>query len=515
MPHRLLHPRLADGTLRVAVMVLAIGLSACGGGDGSGPAGALPPAGGKPSSGGSGSDGTGSIRVKVTDALGDSVAGASVWVSATDTGLQTGPDGTVLFDKVPAGSSRVCAAHPVRGHTCLAPDPVMVEKGKVLELSRRLEQLAWVDAVAATVLSATVERGGVSPDGRSLDVTLRTAAIGPAYKGSWFVDGKEWGYNRVQVFDCDARTNEALAQLGPRCIRGADGRDASYSFGQVLDLGTARTVRGAALPWAVGLLIDQSDAGLSLRWLPNDPRLFAAKLLSSKLLPGTPLLLAAFASDEPSGSASSLPQRPVTFFPAESPRLLANGPEVIAVLNGLSGRVGGGAPLYEAISAGIDFMAAHAPVGRQRALVVLADGADTTCGTQAQCSTLRRQIIARARDAAVELFLVGGTLTGCTPDWCDKDLADTEPLQLLALEGGFPMVVAEQPSLIPGTELARQWLSGEMVIQDVKLRLNSESAGAFAPGATVMGRLTGANASQCPMGCQVHELDFSVRIPGP
>lgn len=513
MLHRLLPLCLARWPVHVALIAVAIGLSACGGGDGSGSAGGQLPSGGNLPSGQTGSTGSGSIRVSVTDALGEKVAGASVWVSATDTSSLTGPDGTVRFDNVPAGSSRVCAIHPVRGHTCSAPDPVVVENGKLLELSRRLEQLPWVDAVAATVLSATVEPGGVSPDGRSLDVTLRAVVIGPEYMGSWFVDGEEWGYNRVQVYDCTARTGDELAQLGPRCIRGPDGRDASYSFKQVINLGAVRAVQGPAMPWAVGLLIDQSDAGLSPSWLPNDPRLFAAKLLSNKLLPGTPFLLAAFASDEPSGSASSLPQRPVTFFPVESPGFMTNGSEVIAVLNDLSGLVGGGAPLYEAISSGIEFMAANAPVGRQRALVVLADGADTTCGTLAQCSALRREIIDRAKDAAVELFIVGGAGTDCTPDWCAADPAAAEPLQLLAREGGFPIVIAEQPGLIAPMELARQWLSGVMMVQDVSLRLTSETAGAFAPGATLMGKLTGANASQCPMGCQVHELIFSVEIP--
>jgi hypothetical protein len=75
------------------------------------------------------------------------------------------------------------------------------------------------------------------------------------------------------------------------------------------------------------------------------------------------------------------------------------------------------------------------------------------------------------------------------------------------------MVVAGKPRLVSATELARQWLSGEMMVQDLSVRLTSETAGAFAPGATVMGKLTGANASQCPMGCQVHELIFSVEIP--
>ena len=513
MHHRRPPIGLPHGHVHAALIAITIGLSACSGGDGAGPAGGPPPSGGNLPSTETGTSGAGSIRVKVTDALGASVAGASVWVSAAGTSSLTGPDGTVQFDAVPAGSSRVCAIHPVRGHTCSAPDPVVVENGKLLELSRRLEQLPWIDGVAATVLSATVEPGGVSPDGRTLDVTLRTVVIGPEYMGSWFVDGEDWGSNRLQVFDCTARTDDELAQLGPRCIHGVDGRDTSYSFQQVIDLGAVRNVEGPAAPWAVGLLIDQSDAGLSPQWLPNDPRLFAAKLFADRLLPDTPLMLAAFASDEPSGGASNLPQRPVTFFPVESPAFLSSRSEGIALLDELSGQVGGGAPLHDAIASGIEFMAAHAPAGRQRALVVLADGADTTCGTPAQCAALRSEIIGRAQDAAVELFIVGGSGTGCTPDSCPADPADMQPLQLLAREGGFPIVIAEQPGLIAPMQLARRWISGEMLVQDVILRITSETAGAFAPGATVMGKFTGANASQCPMGCQVHELIFSVEIP--
>jgi len=454
--------------------------------------------------------------VKVTDALGESVVGASVWVSATDTKSLTGPDGTVRFDNVPVGNTVVHASHPVRGHAwgdASTNGQIWVEKDKLLEVSRQLKQLPWVDAVSAAVLSATVAPGGVSPDGRTLDVTLRTVVIGPDHMGSWFVDGEDWGYNRIQVYACTARTGDELAQLGPRCIRGVDGRDASYSFERVNDLGTVKSVQGPAIPWAVGLLIDQSDFGLSPGWSPNDPRLFAAKLFSSRVLPGTPLLLSGFASDESSGSASSLPQRPVTFFPARSPGFLTNEPEAIAVLNELSGMVGGGAPLYEAISAGIEFLAANAPAGRQRALLVLADGADTTCGTLAQCAALRRQIIAQAKDAAVQLFIVGGSYGDCTPDWCATDPDDKDALQLLAREGGLPIVMAGQPALISPMELARHWLSGDMTIQDMSLRLTSETPGAFAAGSKVMGKLTGANASQCPMGCQVHELIFSVEIP--
>lgn len=487
---------------RVGALVVAANLSGCGGGGGGdAPSGEPPPSSSPPPAGD-----TGSIRVKVTDALGEIVASANVSVLAASISSVTGPDGTVLLDGVRTGEARICAYSASRGSTCTAPGQVMVEKDKIVDLSLQLE---W-ESTAAAVLSATVDPGGVSADGRSLDVTLRVAVVGPVFDGSWFVDGPGWDYNRLIVLDCGARTGDELVQLGPRCIRGVDGRDTSYSSGRVIDLGTVKAVENPPDPWAVGLLIDQSNAGRFPVWLSNGPDLFAAKVLSDRLLPATPLFLAGFASDEPSGNASLLPRRPVTFFPVESPAFLTSKAGALGVLDNLSALVGGGAPLYAAIAEAVDFMAARSPSDRQRALVVLADGVDTSCGTPARCAALRRDIIDRARDASVQLFVVAEA-GACLPDYegCGKYPANTESALLLAREGGFPIAVGNAD----GLELARQWLSGSMTVQDIRLRLTSDSAGAFAPGATVMGAFTGANASQCPMGCRIHVLSFSVEVP--
>jgi hypothetical protein len=284
----------------------------------------------------------------------------------------------------------------------------------------------------------------------------------------------------------------------------------------VNNLGTAKSIERPEMPSAVGLLIDQSDAGLHQGWLPNDSRLFAAKLFSDRLLPDTPLLLGAFASDEPSGNASGLPQRPLTLFPVESPGFLTSRSQVFGVLNDLPGLVGGGSPLYQAIAEGVDFMAARSPPGRRRALVVLTEGVDTTCGTPAQCAALRRDIFRRAHDAAVELFIVarGSEPEDCIPGWCTGWYPPMAAVSALAREGGIPIVtVPDTTGPSSPMELARQWLSGPMMVQDIRLRLTSDTEGAFAPGATVMGDLTGANPSQCPMGCQAHFFSFTVEIP--
>lgn len=370
---------------------------------------------------------------------------------------------------------------------------------------------------------AGVDPGGVRADGRSLDVTIRVAVPADVPGGSYFGEDSLYG---LVAEDCAARDGDELTQLGPRCIQSADGRDISYSFGGINDRGVLKATDRAPHPTAVGLLIEQGDAGLSSTWMPNEPRLFSAKLFTDGLLPDTRVALAAFASDEASGSASSLPQRPVTFFPVQSPGFSTSKSEAFAVLQNLSSLVGGGAPLYEAVAAGIDFMAANVPDGTRRVLVVLADGSDSTCGTPARCAEFRRDIVARARASAVELFLVGAR--GDAPVDLEEKYGSQGfylakvPLSDLAVEGGYPLAVgvsrnqfslAETADFNSPLELVRHWLAASEKVQDVRVRLTSGVDGAFAPGAVVKGQLLGQNPNECPWYCYTYVLPFRVEIP--
>ena len=511
-----------------AVVAVAIGISACGGGGGSGSGGDSPSSGGNPPPAGpppagSGSAGTGTLYVKVTDAYGEAVGGAYVSVNGSNFafGAQGDAAGLVRIADVPAGQVLVCASHVVRGSDrCGGQRPVTLGKDQVLELSRQLE--VHRGYAAATVIDSRMVEGSLSADGRQLDVVLRIAVTAARPGVSWF-DNRP---GLVSVSDCEARSGAELGDLGPRCIHGIDGRDHPYSFERVNDLGVVRAIEGVPQSWAVGLLIDQGDAGLMPALPPNDPRLFAAKAFANGLLPGTSLALAGFASDEPSGSASRLPQRPVTFFPVESPAFVSNWPEAYGILQDLSGLVGGGSPLYAAIETGIEFMAAHAPAGRQRALVVLADGSDSTCGSPAQCAQQRRAIVRRARETGVQLFLAGvhdeqdcNDLPADEAYYCLLTIAAKAPLRDLAAEGGLPLAVGALPnsnsmgSVIAPLELALEWLSGSVRVQDVNLRLTSATAGAFAPGTVVTGNFVGVNPQMCPWDCYSFGLPFRVEIP--
>jgi len=465
------------------------------------------------------------VKVTVTDQFGDVVPLAhvdvTVQLTAASVRKDTDANGVAQFDEVAAGKISVCARHPARGYDRYGCSEFTVQKDQVLEVSR---PIAVYQQPTVAVLQATVDPGGLSADGRTLDVTVRVAVTGGRRGWSWFAD---W-YGGASAAFCDARTGAELADLGPRCIAGADGSDTSYHPGERNDVGVVQDFEGEAPSGAVGLLIDQSlAAGLSPAWT-NEPRLFAAKIFADSLLPDVPLVLAAFASDLASGNASLLPQRPVTFFPVDSPRFVGSRPEAFQALGDLAGMVGGGAPLYEAITAGIEFMASHAPAGSQPVLVVLADGTDSNCGTAAQCAQWRRTVVQHAHQAGVRLFLVGGdsnTHCGREPRgeedryYCEAAIAAEAPLWELSSLGGIPLVVGSGPgysgSLHSQLELVRQWLSGSMRVQDIGLRLVSDVEGAFAPGAVVTGGLWGVNEDFCPWDCMYHVLPFQVPITYP
>jgi len=531
----------------VGAWVVASSLAGCGGGGGA-EAGSPPSSGGIPSSGGSAgtacsvAKGKGSLRVTVTDAFGEAVAGAQVAWSRPGIGIvstaQTDVAGVADFASLPACEGWVEVDHAVRGlgRSGADGDLLAIAKDKVVDVPVRLEPLRQP---TAAVLSASVVPGGVGADGRSLDVTLRIAVTGGREGESWLIDGEGAGASGVNVAACDARTGADLAELGPRCISGPDGNDRSYSFGRLNDLGVVRKAAGAPPPWSVGLLVDQSDAGLARDWTgrplhaPNDPRLFASRFLVDGLLPDTPLSLAAFASDLASGSTSALPQRPVTFFPVEAPGFSTSRAAAFEGLHDLSDMVGGGAPLYEAVAAAVDFMAARTPTGRQPVLVVLADGADSDCGTPAECAADRRGVIALAKAEGVELFLVGTDEASACSDPSSRyclELRAREPLRSLAAEGGFPLVLSDEPwfdycgawgpcpafagALVSPLETVSGWLSGTGWVQDVGIRLTSEAPGAFAPGAVVTGELLASNAEMCPWGdCWRYSLPFRVEVP--
>lgn len=473
--------------MRVLCLVSVFLLSACGGGGG-------------------GDDGaTGSASVHVTDYFDQSVAGASVSLCGRQRcagEASTDEEGNVTFEKFPAGPATLCASYPARGGGC---EEIIILAGRTITVGFKLElgSLGRYGPGAVAVLNTRVATDGLGPDGRTLDIVIRVAVTNPPAVGSWFNADPVW------IEDCVAREGQELIDAGPRCIRGADGSDASYSFSGLRSPPVRQTIREPAQPATVGLLIDQSAGFDQTRELVREAHLFTAKIFADRVLPETAMLLAAFAADDPaSGLVSLLPQTPVTFLPVDDPGPFLSKAETFAELDGLAELGGGVAPLYESVLSSINFVASHAIPGTRRMLVVMANGRDDACGAPAPCAALRAEIASLARDKDVELVLkpgYGGDIYG---DY----YPESDGLKELAVDAAAPLIAGGALSY-DVFNLVQDLVEGEVAVEDLRIRLTSDVPGAFHPGASVVGTLFGTTASDCPFGCQTYLLPFAVRVP--
>ena len=365
-------------------------------------------AGGCGGDGGGPDDGTASVRVFVTDYFGQPVGGADV--SLCGKARCVGPaatdgEGNVTFENVPAGRAQLCAFSSARGGASCVEN-VSISAGGTVTLDHQL-QLNPYGGGTVDVLGARVDENGLSPDGRTLDIVIRVALSKPPPVGSWF------NADPVTIVDCVAREGQELIDAGPRCIRGADGSDASYTFGGLNAPPVPQTIRQPAQPATVTLLLDQSEAFFEFEESGVEARLFTGKLFADRMLPDTPLLLAAFAGDDPAGGyLSLLPQTPVTFLPADNPGPFLSKAETFAQLDGLSGLSGGIAPLYSAILSSIDFAASQAVPGTRPMLAVMANGRDHVCTAPAPCSALRAEIAGNKTWCSSCVLIATTTISG-------------------------------------------------------------------------------------------------------
>jgi hypothetical protein len=134
------------------------------------------------------------------------------------------------------------------------------------------------------------------------------------------------------------------------------------------------TTRGSD-PGAVALLVDQSASVVVND--TADARLFAAKYFLTFAGENTRTTLAALSSDDTtSGQLSLSPQTPVTL-----------------------------SPLYAAIDRTLDFVAADQQEGA-KAVVVVTNGRDDTCGTRSECRGFVDALIRKSKASGVAIATV-------------------------------------------------------------------------------------------------------------
>jgi hypothetical protein len=434
-------------------VLLAAGVPGCGGG-GSGGGVTGSSAAGNPRPAGP----TGTVVVTVTDVLGAPVPDASVYVSSASWSgkAQSDANGQARFTGVPTG--RVTASS--------SSDSPVDSIGR----SPEVDLVADAEVDVAVVVSPVPNRDGgpggigaarvdaVSSDGRLLDFSL------PVF---------DWGgVGSATISSCtpDPATETADCVIGPA------GFDAPYS---VQSLQPTLIPGGEPAAFSAALLVDQSQYLAADD--PWDYRFFDLKYFLVSKAPADRVLLAAFASDDvASGTLSQLPQKPVTLFPVENPAFTTASNGLFPTIDSLGSLEGGSAPLYAAIDAMLDYVAANTSAEERRALVVLTDGVDDTCGAPAQCDDARDRVADKSRAVAVPLAIVvvSGDLDGA------RMMA-----RLAARSGGVVLWTFYMSDLGPVFGRLPGVINGSEATYEQRFRIESTTDGAFQSGRTVTGSM--------------------------
>jgi len=489
--------RWMSGLRRGGLLLLALGLTACGGGGGG--ASSSPSAPAAPTEPPvSSSPGRGTLAVTVTDALGSPIAGAEVWIDSDqaneDRYAYTDSGGEVEVSGVYAGRADVRAYNSeATGWRTRVTVPV-----------NAVQQVTVVAVPAAEgasgVAAATVRPGGVSDDGRTVEFALSIIQVPHPSAGEYWA----WGPDAVRVMACVPDPANDGNGMQPDCVAAEDGFDASYAgFDEGRALWIQRSVAQPydATEFKTALLLDQS-AGVIVSD-PADKRLFATKYLMLRAGERRRFAVAGFAADDAtSGQPALLPQKPATILPVDNPQYMSDGRALFQAVDSLATLEGGGAPVFAAIDRMLDFGAA----GPQEvsALIVVTDGRDTTCGPASQCRTRRDALLQKSRDKGVTVVTVG--LARSPGNW------DREALAFATQSGsqGAAFWASEPRQLAPVLDVAERYARGEVDSLRVGFRIRSEAAGTFVSGRTILGRV---RFEICPMDCSYTYVPFAVKIP--
>lgn len=341
-------------------------------------------------------------------------------------------------------------------------------------------------------ISRLIVSGG-SADGRKLEFNARLYVI----EGNASTDLEDWNLSDVSVLPCAHDTGAATVD----CVSTTSGFEYSYE-GSTLDQSWVEP-DGASDPLAISLLLDQ---GASIAVTdPEDRRLLGAKYFQTQLDTGDQVLLAAFAADNPStGDAALLPSQPVTIFPVANPDFTTDGSTYYSTIDSLATLEGGGSPLHAAVGEMIGFTASAAPADSRSAVVVLGSSGVSDCGSIADCGDAQDALLQQSSATGVAVVAVGLS---------DPSLqVDRKNLARFAQAERGAVFWAPDAINVP-TILGRipQILDGRHGAVDVRIRLESPVAGAFASGNTVSGNL---QVIVCPWDCDVLvTVPFALRVP--
>ena len=484
----------------LGIALLALAVTACGGGTGSSPGESTNSGGSAGGASGSGAAPSGILKIEVRDPIGlpAKVARVSVQPVGGNTlyGL-TDADGRVEM-RVPAGQLGVYASGPEYGGG--APD---VKLGDRQTLEVLIQTRPRTDRPSGGVANAFAD--DVSADGRTVQISLGLLSVNASNGYDTFVDRA----NKARIESCVPDSANDLPAVRPDCISGPVGFDAAYAEAepaQEVHVEWTDGQGGYARSFETLLLVDQSTALATAD--PADRRLAAAKYLLSltdAVAAGQKrAILGAFAADDAaSGRYSALPQKPLTLFPLENPQLTSDGRSLFAAVDSLAALEGGVGALLPAVDKALDFMGSRPSTGG-RGIVVVSSGGDEGCGSASDCTELRDAVISKSRALGVHIVTIGFAGAGTA--------ARHEPMNLLAQAnwGGASLWLDDASQLPAAMADAYAFLADLKPYVRVTFRVESPTVGAFASGRTVLGKV---RFEDCPWDCYEVTVPFAVKIP--
>lgn len=434
---------------------------------------------------------TGKVDITAVDAFGSPVAGASVEITKTGSGLAVLQNARLTTD----ANGRAAAVFPAGSLTVRADLPGLsgystatLEKNRSLSLTVTL--FPTPDGAKGFARAEVVENG-VSADGTTLEFTVQ------------LIGGTD--VNEIPVLrPCSPDSSNDSPAFVADCVAGPAGFDAPYAGAESDNALNAEYRPGTGnvdYRYSATLMIGQDDQTVLAD--PGDQRLLAARhFFEIAVQTQSPVLLAAFASNDPtSGRPSLLPRQPVTLFPVDNPQFTTNGRSYFGALDTLATMEGGASPLLAAVGQMIDFNAS-VPGTRKPALVVVS-GPGNDCGAATACRAQVLQLVERSRATGVPIVTVGMHAQGA---------GDPEVLGLLAggANGSAAFWLDDLTKLPNSLRTLGRWLSGDSSSLEATFRIRSPVPGAFASGRVVKGEVV---VPVCPWDCFEVPVPFVLRIP--
>ncbi len=491
---------------RVARTVVACVLTACGGGgDDSGTAGMG--ASGQPGSASTaGSGRPGLLAVTVTTQDGEPLAEAEVAALGTSqVWAQKADSSGKATLSLPASSTvRVSVSHPL-GHA--TTETLSVPGGSTIDVSIAVPPAI---AFASVLLPVNLQPSAISADRKSADFgfsIFSRAFTQSSYKtpGPLALDTP-----LVRLGDCVVWLDSVRTK--PDCSQWSDGTVNVTSF--EFSAAGRRVYPESPAPLATVLLLDQSNRAMD--YDPWSLRRLAAQWFIHRARNGpiTDLVaVAGFAGPDAGGmSAPTLPLTPL-WLPAGGFSTTADRAGALEAVKALVPRIGGGAPLFDALDASIRLLSSSSPATARRTIVAIVGGGDSGALSADQRQRRLASLRQLQQDANVEIILIPGELPEKSPE--RPLLAEiAEALHAPQIFAGLPKGWASWPNgLHTAMNIAADMLTGvPLQTIDVVFRLPARDPAGFVAGSRYEGSLA-VESDFCPMGCAEPPMNFSVVIP--